>query len=161
MNELEIRKTFEIFKGNNQLVEVRAIDGKNVLSGYFDNASAIVSNISKLVGNYQIYFVMNQIKEACKCREQYGRMIPAHITTSDSDIEGRTWFLIDIDPIRPAGVSATDKEKDIAKQVAHNIFIYLDNMGFSKPIIADSGNGYHLIYRISLVNNTENTNIIK
>lgn len=94
---------------------------------------------------------MNPLKEACYSREQHERLVrQPRITSSDSDIQVHRWLLIDCDPRRPAGVSATDEEKARAQALAMRIRQYLRHVGFAEPILGDSGNGYHLLYAIQV-----------
>src|SRR5437660_1330324 len=51
---------------------------------------------------------------------------------------------------RPPSVSAPEEEKDVASQKATNVLNYLRGRGFPDPVVIDSGNGFHLIYRIDL-----------
>mgnify|MGYP006376897755 CR=1 FL=1 len=43
-------------------------------------------------------------------------------STSDNDIIGRTWCLIDIDVDKPAGTNSTDEEKELAKPIVNEIY---------------------------------------
>ncbi len=56
---------------------------------------------------------------------------------------------IDLDANRPAGISATEDEKDAALKRAIQIREFLGERGWPDPILADSGNGAHLLYRLS------------
>ena len=156
MNEIKIRKTFELLKEQNQLVEVRVITPRTNYSGYFKNIDNLVKQVKRFEeGN--IYFVLNRIHEACYSREQSERFVEkAKNTTSDNDITTRDWLLIDIDPKRPSGVSSSDSEKETAKDVIRNIHSFLRDIGFTKPFVCDSGNGFHLLYRVELENTEEN-----
>ena len=71
-------------------------------------------------------------------------------TANDENITRRVLLLIDIDPKRISDVSSTDDEKAAALAVAEEIRGYLKTLGWPDPIFADSGNGYHLPYRIDL-----------
>lgn len=82
-------------------------------------------------------------------------------SAADKHIRVRRWLLSDVDPIRPAGVSATDAEKAEAKKVIVAAAIWLGNLGWPNAIEADSGNGYHLLYRIDLPNNEAAATLIK
>jgi hypothetical protein len=66
--------------------------------------------------------------------------------TSDADVESRRYLIIDVDPARPAGVCATDAEKAEALGVADKVRRCLDML--PAPLIVDSGNGWHLYYRL-------------
>jgi len=71
-------------------------------------------------------------------------------TTSDADIIRLNWLLIDFDPNRPAKISATEAEKESACQLAELVASAMGALGWSAPLRADSGNGYHLLYRVDL-----------
>jgi len=82
-------------------------------------------------------------------------------SASDHDISHRRYLLIDVDPTRPSGVSATEAEKEIAGEVIDAIARWLKLLGFPDPILADSGNGFHLLYAIDLPNDDESTDLIR
>jgi hypothetical protein len=89
------------------------------------------------------------------------RLTKSDPTTSDRDIICRRWFPIDIDPVRPSGISSSGAEKTAALDKAEKIMQFLSEMGFPEPIRADSGNGAHLLYRIDLPNSPESNQCIK
>ena len=82
-------------------------------------------------------------------------------TTSDEDMIRRIGLLVDFDPIRPAGVSSTDEEKAAAWQVASACLEWLTARGWPRPVVADSGNGFHLLWRIDLPNDIASRDLIK
>lgn len=160
MDETQIRYSFELLKKENELIEVRAITSRSNFSGYFKSIDNLISELPKY-SNGNVYFVMNEISDACYSREQTERFIEkAKNTTSDNDIIFRDWLLIDVDPKRPSGVSATDEEKGKAKQVVNNVYTFFRDLGFGEPIICDSGNGFHLLYKIRLENTDQNKMLI-
>lgn len=81
--------------------------------------------------------------------------------TCDEDITNWDFLPIDIDPQRPTGISSTDAELNEAYRVAVTVADYLASCGFSRPLIACSGNGWHLLYKIDLPRSNENDGIIK
>jgi len=153
MNLNTVKYTFELIKPN-QLIEVRII-GSKTYSGYFRDVDVLISELEKF-GNDNVYFVLNEINEACYSREQKDKFYekPKN-TTSDNDIVSRKWLLIDIDTKRATGVGATDEEKNKSKIVANKVYKYLRDVGFCEPICTDSGNGFHLLYNINLPNDNE------
>lgn len=160
MNEATIRKWYEVFKNNNELVEIRVV-GDRSYSGYFKDVETIIQSI-KPYDNYNIYFTLNAIDEACYSRKQRDRMeFKAPSSTSDNDIIGRTWCLIDIDVDKPAGTNSTDEEKELAKPVVNEIYKFLRNEGFGKPVICDSANGFHLLIKQAMLNSSENSAIMR
>ncbi|GHU77848.1 hypothetical protein AGMMS49992_26940 [Clostridia bacterium] len=159
MNLQEIARTLGVFKLGG-LVELRAV-GNMPISGYFHDFSRLFDEIRRYP-NETFYFVLNAIRDDCYSREQCEKLvIKPKTTTSDSDIRRREWVLIDADPVRVTGVGATDAEKESALHMARRVYSYLRNLGFSEPVIADSGNGYHLLYRVNLRNSDENRDIVK
>ena len=131
------------------VIEIRSIDPKPTISGFFKANSA---NIEKQLARYKgrtFYQTMNCIDPGCYSRAQREVLMPnPKETTSDRDIIGYSWILIDADHVRHSGVSATDGEKELARKTARAVYLHLKKLGFSEPIAADSGNGYHLLYKI-------------
>lgn len=131
------------------IVEIRSIDPKPTISGYFRADSPnIPGQIARYPGR-TFYQTINCVNPGCYSRGQHEALTAnPKETTSDKDIIGYNWILIDADPVRPSGVSATDLEKENAHTVARKVFYQLRKLGFCEPIVADSGNGYHLLYKI-------------
>ena len=85
-------------------------------------------------------------------------------SVKDKDISAYRWVLVDIDPVRKGdtqAVSSTDEEKESAWKVAKSIKAFLADNGFCDPVVCDSGNGYHLHYRVSMPNNDGSRALIK
>lgn len=101
---------------------------------------------------YNIFLGVNPCREYCRSREQYGRLISTRNTTQDEDIDRIKWLVVDIDSPHPTGVSATDDEKHIAFLYACKVVEYMSFNGWSAPETVDSGNGYHLKWRVDLNN---------
>jgi hypothetical protein len=74
---------------------------------------------------------------------------PKH-TTTDADIVRRVGLVFDADPVRPAGISATEAEKALARELIDRLVSCLTARGWPAPILADSGNGFHARYKIDL-----------
>jgi hypothetical protein len=67
--------------------------------------------------------------------------------THDDDVSERRYLLIDIDPKRPPNVCATNAEKAAAEDLCVRVQAQLC-VTFRQPLIVDSGNGFHLYYRL-------------
>lgn len=161
MDERQIRYTFELLKKQEDVIEVRCITSRSNYSGYFKNVDNIIKELPRY-SNGNVYFVLNKISDGCYSREQHEVFVEkAKNTTSDGDISLREWLLIDVDPKRPSGVSSTDEEKNSAKLVINNVFSFLRDIGFAEPIVCDSGNGFHLLYKIGLENTDANKLLIQ
>ena len=155
----EITRTLKIFKSDTTLKEIRTF-GNKIYSGYF----TVNESLTKAINEYKDitwYFVMNTIDSECYHREQRDRIVYSKTTTSDNDITNREWLLIDCDPIRKSGMSASDDEKQHTLNILSAVYDFLQSRGFYEPVIADSGNGYHLLYQIDTPNTKENTDTIK
>lgn len=158
-----IRKWYDIFKDNHDLVEIRIIDNnsKKTYSGYFTDIESILLSIRKY-DDCNIYFTLNSIDDACYSREQRDRIITKpKCTTSDKEILGRDWCLIDIDCEKPADTNSTNQEKELAKEVVNNVYKFLRDEGFNSPIVCDSANGFHLLIKQQMINTDENTQVMK
>jgi archaellum biogenesis ATPase FlaH len=163
MNEPMIRKWYDIFKHNHELVEIRIVDNnkKGTYSGYFTDIDTLLNAIRRY-DDCNIYFTLNSILDSCYSREQRDRIVTRpKSTTSDAEIIGRDWCLIDIDCEKPSDTNSTDEEKEAAKAVVNDVFKFLRDEGFTKPIVCDSANGFHLLINMNMANTPENTQTMK
>ena len=71
-------------------------------------------------------------------------------TTKDDEIARRIALVFDLDPIRPAGISASAEEKARARDKAGEVIAYLHNRKWPEPMLIDSGNGFHVRYLAEL-----------
>lgn len=160
----EIKKTIAVLKPNDALYEIRILKGKTTYSGYFKGTGNLEEQFKKLNlygENVNIFYTLQSIDEACYSREQHERFRQSpKTTTSDNDITGYNWLLIDLDPKRKTDVSSTEDELTYAKRKAERIAWYLKSADFKPPVIALSGNGVHLMYGIQLANTPENVELV-
>ncbi len=71
------------------------------------------------------------------------------------DVDRRRWLLIDVDRKKTDETkesNATQAEKHDASAVTTAIWRYLSAAGWPCPVLVDSGNGWHLYYRVDLPN---------
>ena len=145
------------------VIEVRIL-GTNLgtLSGYFNDPRKLVEAISPHDGKHNIFFTINGVNPVLIARSA-NRLTPyAKQTTADSDIVGRRWLLIDIDPQRPTGVSASQNEKDAARVLTDEVMKFLcQDCGWSQPVLADSGNGMHLLFPVNLPNDSSSRDLFR
>ena len=163
MNEATIRQFYDIFKDNHELVEIRVLDPntRKTYSGYFTDIETLLSAI-KPYDKCALYFTLNKIDDACYSREQHDKIsTKVKATTSDNEILSRKWCLIDVDCEKPSDTNSTNEEKELAKVVVNNVYKFLRDEGFEKPIICDSANGYHLLYKQDMQSTPANTEVMK
>jgi len=161
----EIRHAISVLFRPGQVVEVRAFPtpkGKNspTWSGYFSDHEALAQATLELAtrpkGYFRgrapslaIYWTLQQIKPSLLARHANNYVDNVSVTTSDGDVERYEWFPIDLDPTRAAEISSSDTEKQAAREVADRIIEFLAERGIS-ALLCDSGNGIHILFRISL-----------
>ena len=163
MNEAIIRQCYDIFKDNHELVEIRILDPatRKTYSGYFTDIETLLEAI-KPYDRSAIYFTLNVIDYACYSREQRDRIsTKVKSTTSDGEIIERKWCLIDVDCEKPSDTNSSDEEKELAKSVVNNVYKFLRDEGFESPIVCDSANGFHLLYKQAMNSTPENTETMK
>jgi P4 family phage/plasmid primase-like protien len=149
-----------------QVVEVRAPKaGKyGTVSGYFNDHKKLAEKLEELSGKVgAVYYTLNPVNPALLARANNRARTYAKDTTNDAqdNIVKRHWLLVDCDPVRPADISATDDEKKAAKRLVPKIKAYLKALGWPDPVVADSGNGYHLLYRIELPNSDDSRKLLE
>lgn len=153
MNRLEVKKFLDLLHPNGELFEVRSINGRYINSGYFTNIDTAIEEMEKYP-RATFYVTLNKINSGCYSREQHDTILAINDkqkkTTGDNDIVEINNILIDFDPKRISGVSATDEEKKLAEVKMRTAYRYLRNNGFEDMIVVDSGNGYHLLVRVSI-----------
>ena len=157
IDESEIRKAVQILHPASdeklKLFEVRIIDDKWNLSGYFQDADTLIEalKMSETHRNENVYITLNALDDALASREQINCFLKsARYTTSDRDVRGYSFLMIDLDPKRASAVSSSNEELEAARQLGRQIFKYMKATGWNDPIIAESGNGIHLLYKITI-----------
>tara|TARA_R100000664_G_scaffold29862_2_gene41996 strand:+ start:626 stop:3085 length:2460 start_codon:yes stop_codon:yes gene_type:complete len=153
----EIHSAIRTIAENGQIIELRALqvpsaDGfRRTVTGFFDDLELFAQAAVKLsdAGAKGVYFTPNPVKSIPKTMPR-NELRPATrgSATTDADIERVNWLLVDIDPCRPSGEAASASEKAAAERVCGHVAKYLQGLGWPNPLIGDSGNGYHLMYRV-------------
>ena len=159
----KLKQALDILKPNGELFEVRVVQDKRVLSGYFTDADTLLLKLKTVdLDNANVFYTLNEIDPDCYSRQQKDKFLIVKTTTSDNDIVAYRWMLIDLDPIRKTGISSTKEEAIYANECSKRIRKYLEGeLLFPHPITAFSGNGVHLLYPVYLKNTKENTALIE
>ena len=134
------------------------------ISGYFEDfeeMAAAAHNLSDGRAMPAVYVTLNPVRRDLLARSNNDVKDYAEATTADKDIPRLLRLLIDLDAIRPSGISATDEEHGLALDLASTIREYLRSKGWPEPIFCDSGNGGHLIFAIDLDNTPENVKLLE
>lgn len=156
-----------------QVVEVRVLGtrpGKRgtLAAGYYDDfnllAKAVVDCSERKRNNHVVegvYYTLNPCLPDLMARYANRIQADAGLTTSDKEVICRKHLLVDCDSVRAAGISSNDEEKHQANERAARVKEFLIAQGWPLPIEADSGNGYHLLYKIDLPNDDASKDLIK
>lgn len=155
IDEARLREALHTLKAPGSLFEVRILikqPRRKTISGYFRNIDTAVRAMQNLHLQGESYFVtLNHINDDCYNRIQRDKFVdPPENTTADTDIIGYNWILVDLDPVRTTGVSSSAEELEKARKMGQRVYSFLKHEGFEDPVIAMSGNGYHLLYSVAL-----------
>ena len=152
----EIRRALNELTVAGQAFEIRAIDVKvgNKLVATSRVCRTVATGIATAVESWTArgtYFTLNPLKPETEKNAK------------DADVLERRWLLVDVDAVRAvAGVqNATETEKQSAIGLGYAIRDSLGGLGWPPPIVIDSGNGCHLLYRIQLPNDDEGRDLVK
>jgi hypothetical protein len=147
-----VQEALALYHEEGETYEIRAlINKKGPRWKWFTSSQAGAEWIASLPASATgIYFIPNMIDPATPERKA------ADESTGDDDVLRRRWILIDVDPVKPkafSGQSATDAEKEAAQAIAMDVLATCTAIGFTCPVVADSGNGVHITFPIDLPNN--------
>lgn len=156
----EIQRALDLLAEPGQVIELRLLEvqcqGQRfpvTMSGYFDDFKLLANAACNYGGAAKgVYVTVNPVNPALLARasNRLRTVGKSDALTSDADIINRRWLPIDLDPARPSGISSTDGEHSLAIERAFQIREELRDDGWPAPIVGDSGNGAHLLYRVEL-----------
>ena len=129
-------------------------------SGYFDSPDTLAEAAVKYDGKANIYLTLNPTNPALLARSVNRIKPKAENTTSDADILVRRFLFIDIDSVRPAGISATEQELAAAIDLLETLTRELAERGWPDPLTCMSGNGYYALYGLELANTPETADLV-
>lgn len=123
--------------------------------GYFTDMQQLARNALAHDGKcFGIFVGLNPVDEARlpgRARRRLNGKVIQYVTRpKDVHISRRQLLLVDCDPKRDGTIPATADEKNRAHRMATEIGQFLHEKGWPHPMIVDSGNGAHLIYRVDL-----------
>lgn len=148
------------------IIELRAFakGRKRTDAGYFDgdHRQDLAEHAARLNRNgAAVYITLNTIDPQLLGRYCNRVQDYADATATDANVTRRRWLLIDLDPKRPKNTAATDAQVAKAKVMASDIYAFLRDANWPAPIVAESGNGFHLLYPLGLPNDAAARDLIK
>lgn len=173
-NNNSYEKIFQTFFRQGEVTEIRALGltgkgpwedwAKGTVSGYFDDPGEFAKaaeSLDKLKKATGIYFVLSPVEPTLLARANNRLIVPKNTTTDEHALFHR-WLLIDTDPTRPSGISATNEDIELANDCYEGLVDFLTAQGWPEPIKAFSGNGYHVLYKLpNMPNNQKITELKK
>ena len=159
----EVKHTSVVLFPLGETIELRCVGHHHTIGGYYHDQQKLAEDACTLNLDFEpkenVFVCLNPINP-----QLYGRrpdkfaQVNKGEGVQDSDVICRRWLLIDVDPVRPSGVSATGIQKAAAHAKAKQIFNYLiEDLHLPEPVCADSGNGAHLLLPLANLPNDNET----
>jgi len=172
---VEIRRAVDVLCGplsTSNVVELRALGAdfggrgyKADFGGFFSDADKLTNEAVKLSrAGAAVYVTLNPPEPALLSRavNRVQKQGKRSLLTKDAEVACRRWLLVDLDPNRPTGVSATDEELALAEALVEELLVALvEERGWPLPVTGISGNGWHGLWRIDLPNDAEALALVK
>src|ERR1700681_3842838 len=141
----EIQRGISVLFQPGQLLNVRGLKEGGMSSHLYDDLEQVARVIEKANQNEDfkaLFYTIQRIKP--------GTVLEPFKGVREGDIASYEWFVIDIDTVRPdkSRSNPTEAEKQASLAVTMRVQSWLSEKGFPDPIVADSGNGWHLYYRL-------------
>jgi len=141
----EVEHAIRLFMDPAAGMEIRVLPGGRSMIRPWGDIAALAAFVEKQSDYKGVYYTINPVLKGTGSSG----------AASNSDILNRRWLMIDVDPVKAEGaidLSATDGEHDLARMLANRIVSDMIGRGWPLPVVIDSGNGWHLMYRIDLPN---------
>jgi len=156
----EIAATLKILFAPDEVFELRvpfAFDTRKVWFGFFDNpllaAERVVAKFDTKTP--VVYAQLNALHPDLLARgsNKFVESTELHSPSNGDHVTRRRWLLIDADATHAhhLKINSTNAEHEAALLVIERIFEALVRDGWPEPIVADSGNGGHLLFPFDLV----------
>ena len=151
----EISRTLAVLFQPGDTLELRCVGHRSTINGYYRDVAKLANDASSISSeefhpSHNVYVCLNAVRPDLYPRraDQYGYAAKGE-GANDQDIPIRRWLLVDIDSVRPSGVSATDAQKQTAVDLAKQVYEWLQmQLGSACLVCADSGNGSHILVHL-------------
>jgi len=158
-----ILHSLSILLEKDAVAELRAPrSDRGPLAGLFDDLNEMAEVAAELNAEElpEIYVSLNPVNPSPRSRVK-NRLATALSAVRDNDIDYRRWLPFDFDPIRPPNTSSNEAEHDAALVAAQDCRDWLSERGWPEALLADSGNGAHLLCRIEVPNDQPSCDLVK
>jgi len=160
---LEILKALAVLHPDHDIVEVRTKWASgNTMVGRTRSHEAIAEWASFCGGEPSIFITINQLPTGMVESPLNGTVWDAGGAVKDEYVMAIEWLHVDVDALREdSHQSASEAGIQEATARAKQIIQFLYVHGFPQPVIAFSGNGWHLLYRTSMENTPESAWLVR
>ncbi|MBD3675707.1 MAG: hypothetical protein HUJ26_19520, partial [Planctomycetaceae bacterium] len=139
-----------------EVAELRVLGERSAMSGFYDDLEEMAQQAAVLDDEgWAVYYGLNPRR---KNITDSPNEIGSRVGGKDKDVTRRAWLFLDFDPDKTPegkGQCATKQEKDAARSRVKTVAKWLAAKGFGSPKIVDSGNGYHVLYKVDLPTDTD------
>jgi len=154
--ETSIISNIQVLFQPGDTVELRCV-GNRTINGFYRDLEKLAEDAEALNTNFNpqqnVYVCLNPVLPDlyARCADKFGPT-ERDGSVKDNQVISRRWLLVDVDAVRPSGVSATDEQKQAAEAVARQVYAWLvEKLGKDCLVCADSGNGSHILIRLDNV----------
>ncbi len=139
------------------LVELAHMANGRIWSTWHTTTDSLLAAATRVADHGNLFTTLNRIDPTGLDAHLAGRIG----RTPDACITRYTRLFFDFDPERPKGQSSTDSELAAAESRARGLLAKLAALGWPMPLLAMSGNGWHLQFRTALPNTPETSAQLK
>lgn len=145
----EVRRGILLLPDPNHGCEIRGLPSGRSQVRRGSDVEGLIRAVESVADDRGVYYCLNPIPAELDHPARVG------------DVLSRRWLLIDVDAGQPVDQSSTQAEKDNASLLGEKIREDLSAQGWPAPVVVDSGNGWHLLYRIDLPSTPEVQTILR
>ena len=160
---MEVLTTLAVLHPNHDIVEVRTKWASgDTMVGRTRSHQAIAEWASFCGGEPSIFITINRLPAGMVESPLNGNVWDAGGGVKNEYVTAIQWLHVDVDAIREdSSQPASDAEIEEATERTKRVIQFLYTYGFPKPVVAFSGNGWHLLYRTSMENTPESAWLIR
>jgi hypothetical protein len=141
------------------LTEIRFL-GPRKWSLFSANSELIAATLQRAeVAGFNAYQTLNPLADGTPERRGAVRDVlfcaQKGQLTANTDVARRKFLLLDSDSVKPTGAAATEAQRSAAHAHSATLEEAFSAEGWPRPIVSDSGNGAHRLYKLDLPNDRE------
>jgi hypothetical protein len=140
------------------------LDPSASYSGVFSDPATLAVAAADVEGKTRegnLYVTINPLTPRAQMNGARIRRAGSGSATGDNDIARLRWLFLDFDPVRATNTCSTDAEKESARLVMERARDYFSGLGWGTPTVADSGNGFHMLFPVDMPNDPSSRGLIK